>query len=56
MLGELVNYGPNPVEVVEFVREKAAIVVCGNHDHAVGFDEDPRCSAAFRSMAEETRR
>ena len=56
VLGDLVNYGPNPVEVVEFVRERAAIVVRGNHDHAVGFDEDPRCSAAFRSMAEETRR
>jgi protein phosphatase len=56
VLGDLVNYGPNPVEVVEFVREKASVVVRGNHDHAVGFDEDPRCSAAFRSMADETRR
>jgi protein phosphatase len=56
VLGDLVNYGPNPAEVIEFVREKAAIVVRGNHDHAVGFDEDPRCSARFRAMAEETRR
>jgi len=56
VLGDLVNYGPNPAEVVEFVREKAAVVVRGNHDHAVGFDEDPRCSARFRAMAEETRR
>lgn len=56
VLGDLVNYGPNPVEVVEFVRENAAVVVRGNHDHSVGFDEDPRCSAPFRSMAEETGR
>jgi protein phosphatase len=56
VLGDLVNYGPNPAEVIEFVREKAAIVVRGNHDHAVGFDEDPRCSARFRAMAEEARR
>ena len=56
VLGDLVNYGPNPAEVIEFVREKAAIVVRGNHDHSVGFDEDPRCSARFRAMAEETRR
>jgi len=56
VLGDLVNYGPNPAEVIEFVREKAAIVVRGNHDHSVGFDEDPRCSAPFRAMAEETRR
>ncbi|MGO9010121.1 MAG: metallophosphoesterase family protein [Bryobacteraceae bacterium] len=56
VLGDLVNYGPNPAEVIEFVRENAAIVVRGNHDHSVGFDEDPRCSARFRAMAEETRR
>jgi len=56
VLGDLVNYGPNPVEVVEFVREHAAIVVRGNHDHSIGFDEDTRCSPRFRHMAEETRR
>jgi protein phosphatase len=56
VLGDLVNYGPNPAEVIEFVRERAAIVVRGNHDHSIGFDEDPRCSARFRAMAEETRR
>ena len=56
VLGDLVNYGPNPAEVLDFVREKAAVVVRGNHDHSIGFDEDPRCSARFRAMAEETRR
>jgi protein phosphatase len=56
VLGDLVNYGPNPAEAIEFVRQKAAIVVRGNHDHSVGFDEDPRCSQRFRAMAEETRR
>ena len=56
VLGDLVNYGPNPAEVIDYVREKAAVVVRGNHDHSVGFDEDPRCSARFRAMADETRR
>ena len=56
VLGDLVNYGPNPAEVIDFVRENAAMVVRGNHDHSVGFDEDPRCSPRFRAMAEETRR
>lgn len=56
VLGDLVNYGPNPAEVIEFVREKAAMVVRGNHDHSAGFDEDPRCSPRFRAMAEETGR
>ena len=32
------------------------MVVRGNHDHSVAFDEDPRCSARFRSMADETGR
>ena len=54
VLGDLVNYGPNPGEVMEFVRARAALVVRGNHDHAAGFGEDPRCSARFRAMAEET--
>ena len=56
VLGDLVNYGPNPAEVIDFVREKAAMVCRGNHDHSVGFNEDPRCSPRFRAMAEETRR
>jgi putative phosphoesterase len=52
VLGDLVNYGPDPADVVEFVQSKATLVVRGNHDHAVGYGEDPRCSAPFREMAE----
>ena len=54
VLGDLVNYGPQPGEVVEFVRRKAALVVRGNHDDAAAFDRDPRCSVMFRRAAEET--
>ena len=54
VLGDLVNYGPQPAEVVEFVRQNASLVVRGNHDDAVVFDRDPRCSRAFRRAAEET--
>ena len=56
VLGDLVNYGPQPAEVVEFVRSEAAVVMRGNHDHAVGFDEDPHCTPRYREMAEQTRR
>ena len=52
VLGDLVNYGPDPAGVVDFIRCKASVVVRGNHDHAVGFDEDPHCSEPFREMAE----
>lgn len=56
VLGDLVNYGPQPAEVVDFVREKASLVVRGNHDDALGFDRDPRCSVMFRRYAEEVQR
>jgi putative phosphoesterase len=56
ILGDLVNYGPNPVEVIDYARAKASVIVRGNHDHAVGFGKDPRCSARFRAMAEATGR
>jgi len=56
VLGDLVNYGPNPAEVIEFVREHATLAVRGNHDDAIGYDHDPECSAPFRRLAEETGR
>jgi protein phosphatase len=56
VLGDLVNYGPQPAEVIEFVRQKASLVVRGNHDDAVAFHRDPRCSAPFRRAAEETQK
>jgi protein phosphatase len=51
VLGDLVNYGPNPSEVVELIRSHASLVVQGNHDYAIGAGADPRCSEAFREMA-----
>ena len=56
VLGDLVNYGPEPGPVIDYVRGKAWLIVQGNHDHSIGFNEDPRCSARFREMAEATRR
>lgn len=53
VLGDLVNYGPNPHEVIEFVQRHANYVVRGNHDHAIGFDTDPRCPEPFKTMAAE---
>jgi putative phosphoesterase len=56
VLGDLVNYGPEPAAVIDFVKSHAAVVVRGNHDHSVGFHEDPRCSPRFRALAEATGR
>jgi putative phosphoesterase len=55
VLGDLVNYGPQPKEVIDWVREKATLVVRGNHDQCIGYGDDPRCSPRFRDMAEATR-
>lgn len=55
VLGDLVNYGPNPAEVVDFARRNATLVVRGNHDHAIGFGEDPRCHGRFQDLAEGMR-
>jgi protein phosphatase len=55
VLGDLVNYGPEPAAVIDFVKSKAAVVVSGNHDYSIGFNQDPRCSPRFTEMAEATR-
>ncbi len=54
VLGDLVNYGPDPGAVIDFVRSHATVVVQGNHDRAVGCNEDPQCSPPYREMAKET--
>lgn len=54
VLGDLVNFGPDPAPVVNFVRKNSQVVVRGNHDHAVGYDQDPRCTVRYQRMAECT--
>lgn len=44
VLGDLVDYGPWPGEVVDYVRELGVHAIRGNHDHAVGYGVDCRCS------------
>lgn len=56
ILGDLVNYGPNPAEVVDFVMKHETFAIKGNHDYAIGFGEDPRCYGAFRELADVSRR
>ncbi len=56
VLGDLVNYGPEPGAVVDFVKAKSAVIVRGNHDHCIGYDVDPRCTPRYQKMAEITRR
>jgi protein phosphatase len=55
VIGDFVNFGPKPGEVIDCVRAHAHCVVRGNHDHAVGYGTNPRCIPAYGAMAEETR-
>lgn len=55
VLGDLVNYGPEPGRVVDCIGKNAAAAVRGNHDHSIGYNEDPRCSARYQEMAAATR-
>jgi putative phosphoesterase len=54
-LGDLVGYGPRPREVIQWIRDNAMVVVRGNHDHAVGYNVEARCSQALSFLAANTR-
>ena len=55
-LGDLVNFGPQPVECVAWAEEVLSPegIIQGNHDYAVGFDEDPRCAPPYAPLAKGT--
>ena len=53
-IGDSVDYGPRPHEVVQWVKRNAGVAVRGNHDHAAGFSVDPQCSLPFKRLAAET--
>ncbi len=53
--GDLVNYGPHPVQCVEWMRSHSSQVwiAQGNHDLALATAGNPQCSKPFREMAAE---
>ncbi len=55
-LGDLVNYGPQPVECVRWAMESLGPewLVQGNHDRAVGRNEDPHCAGPYQPLAAAT--
>ena len=55
VLGDLVNYGPQPQEVVADIMAHASAVIRGNHDHAIAHDSDPHWKPRYSRMAETTR-
>lgn len=55
-LGDVVDYGPQPVECVEWAMKnaQAALLIQGNHDWGVAHYEDPRCSPPYRKLSAVT--
>ncbi len=53
-LGDVVGYGPNPVECVKIIRNVCRWSLCGNHDaalfmtHALGFNESAAKAVAWQ--------
>src|SRR5690348_714472 len=39
-LGDIIGYGPNPVECLDEVMERCKVTILGNHDQAALFDPD----------------
>ena len=39
-LGDVIGYGPNPVECIDWVKKNAKISIMGNHDSALCNDKD----------------
>lgn len=53
--GDVVHFGPHPRECVRLVRERATVVVRGNHDHGAGHGEDCRAYGPWRDLDEASR-
>jgi len=56
VLGDLVDYGPEPHMVMDSVREiKPEVLLMGNHDYAVAYNTDCRCGQELHDLSMYTR-
>jgi putative phosphoesterase len=55
MLGDLVDYGPDPSECVRWAMQHATHAIRGNHDHAVAQDVPVRGDSGFRYLTRVSR-
>ncbi len=53
--GDLVDYGPDPINCIEWVRSNVTALVRGNHDHAVAQRVPAKDGSGFRKIAASTR-
>ncbi|MHA1616192.1 MAG: metallophosphoesterase family protein [Candidatus Njordarchaeales archaeon] len=55
-IGDSVDYGPHPSEVIDFLREHVDIWVMGNHDNAVAWNVDCSCGEKLHALSVYTRK
>jgi len=53
--GDIVDYGPFPLECIDFIKENADYYVRGNHDNAIAYDADCQSMGSFREYSLKTR-
>jgi putative phosphoesterase len=54
-MGDLVEYGPEPAKVIDWVRRQAQYCVRGNHDHGVAQNVEVTGAGGFRYLTMATR-
>src|SRR5436190_8045673 len=55
VLGDIVDYGCDPLPCIDWTHEHATAAVRGNHDHSVAQRVTPRGGGGYRRLAAETR-
>ena len=55
VLGDVVDYGPAPEDAIAWVRQRSAVSVRGNHDHAMATGDDCRSSPLSYALSVATR-
>jgi putative phosphoesterase len=53
--GDVVDYGPQPVECLRWLTAHSKYMVRGNHDNALGLNVDCQCMGSFREYSVATR-
>jgi protein phosphatase len=54
-LGDSVDYGPQPAETLDLLREVGSIILKGNHDAVAAHGISYRCAEELRPLSEYTR-
>ncbi len=54
-LGDSVDYGPQPAETLDLLKEVGAIMLKGNHDAAAAHGISCKCAEELRPLSEYTR-